>query len=653
MEKQLYFNKAGWIWEESNCPDRFIVFRETFFVSENDSADWTLHISCANNYIVSLNGQVIFWGQYSDYPFYKVGDKLYLNNNLIQGNNTIEIMVWYYGEPFQTSYETDPGVIYEVFRNGSTEVFSSVNSEYAVSEEYAQGRKEVITLAIGFSYCYDFRGKDKKHEYRKAKPAPTQFFPIYERPNKKVEVSEYVKANLIDPEKRIYDLGKECCGHLYIDCRYPSGKEFSVAFGEYLNDKGNVLYRYDGHKFSVGYIGNGKRSRNIGYFRRLGCRYLQILSDLQADIYEIGIYQTDYPVKEYPVHIESLKERKIYDTAVRTLRLCMHEHYEDCPWREQSLYILDSRTQMLCGYYAFREFDFARSNLLLMSKAGLKNGFLPKCFPSADQMPIPVYSLVYVIQMQEYLQYSNDSEFVKERLLLLEQIINSIEKLADSAGLVNRIPYCWNFYEWSDGLTGLTEECTEDTKWNEQMKLYSLEKECDLPLNCFRILALSAMDKIYEKLGLPLSFSQDILKIRKAVFDKFFEKDKVIFRSFANKEHYSRLCNSLAVLAGCAFGYAEEIAEKLVENKGFTDISLAMKPFYYDALISIDTEKYKNIIISDIDKDFLYMLSKGATSFWETMRGYHEYGGAGSLCHGWSAFPVYYYHKLGVVKEKH
>ena len=37
------------------------------------------------------------------------------------------------------------------------------------------------------------------------------------------------------------------------------------------------------------------------------------------------------------------------------------------------------------------------------------------------------------------------------------------------------------------------------------------------------------------------------------------------------------------------------------------------------------------------------MMDAGATSFWETEKGEADFGGAGSLCHGWSALPVYFY----------
>ena len=57
-------------------------------------------------------------------------------------------------------------------------------------------------------------------------------------------------------------------------------------------------------------------------------------------------------------------------------------------------------------------------------------------------------------------------------------------------------------------------------------------------------------------------------------------------------------------------------------------------------------------ILKEIQADYSFMLSSGATSVWETIEGAVAFDNAGSLCHGWSAVPTYVYHKLNVVKEK-
>ena len=75
-------------------------------------------------------------------------------------------------------------------------------------------------------------------------------------------------------------------------------------------------------------------------------------------------------------------------------------------------------------------------------------------------------------------------------------------------------------------------------------------------------------------------------------------------------------------------------------------VTLSMNAFRYDALLKADKEYYKNYILEEIDNKYLKMLREGATTFWETELGASDFDDAGSLCHGWSALPIYYYETL-------
>ena len=72
----------------------------------------------------------------------------------------------------------------------------------------------------------------------------------------------------------------------------------------------------------------------------------------------------------------------------------------------------------------------------------------------------------------------------------------------------------------------------------------------------------------------------------------------------------------------------------------------------FDALLAVNKEKYSDFILQEIDRIYAKMLQEGATSFWETEKGADDFDGAGSLCHGWSAIPIYYYHILGLVRNE-
>ena len=53
--------------------------------------------------------------------------------------------------------------------------------------------------------------------------------------------------------------------------------------------------------------------------------------------------------------------------------------------------------------------------------------------------------------------------------------------------------------------------------------------------------------------------------------------------------------------------------------------------------------------MQDIRRKYGYMLEQGGTTFWETEKGWQDFDGAGSLCHGWSAIPVFY---LSILDDK-
>ncbi|MBD9206300.1 MAG: hypothetical protein EGQ40_00590, partial [Clostridiales bacterium] len=99
-------------------------------------------------------------------------------------------------------------------------------------------------------------------------------------------------------------------------------------------------------------------------FQRIGMRCLEVhlhpLNGGTAQCLYAGVRPLDYPVTERgEFYCSDRLHMQIYRTAVHTLRLCMHEHYEDCPWREQALYAMDSLNQAVCGYYCFGEYAFA------------------------------------------------------------------------------------------------------------------------------------------------------------------------------------------------------------------------------------------------------------------------------------------------------
>lgn len=247
----------------------------------------------------------------------------------------------------------------------------------------------------------------------------------------------------------------------------------------------------------------------------------------------------------------------------------MHEHYEDCPWREQALYTMDSRNQMLCGYYAFEDGtkEYARRNLILIAKGLRKDGLLILCFPTGIDIPIPFFSLVYLIQVYEYIFYTKDESILREVGEVVKTIFRTFMERVEENGLIPTFPYpYWNFYEWAEDSNN--EWQITRTKADKEVKSY------DLILNCMYVYAAGYYEKLFNE-------KVNVEKTKKAIKETFYNGKTYNLSDIA--ERTSQLGNSLAILIGLG---NEELAEMIINDKGMITATLSMRAFVYDALLT-------------------------------------------------------------------
>lgn len=628
--------KGKWIWiNKEDCSDEYGDFFETL---NYKSGKVTLKISCDTKYAIFIGGKLAVFGQYADYPWYKVYDEADITDFLVVGENRIKITVWYFGDDFLTYYKNKPCLFYEIYSDGELVACSSENTLCSDASGYVSHRNKKITFQMSYSFRYDTgANENEKRRAVMAEYKPDKLFP---RPIDMLTMSEVTYAKQVGDN--VYDLGRETVGFLNITFKAKKGTVLTVSYGEHIADNGHVRrlikdtplitdkeFVIGYRDFSVELVASGETTTYLNPFLRLGCRYLEVTSEGDFTIENIGINEVLYPVKEIPFDAGSELRNKIYQTSVRTLRINMHEHYEDTPWREQSLYNMDSRNQMLSGYYAFKEYKFVRSNLKLMAEDRRKDNLLSSCFPSSINLVLPSFNLHFFTQMREYADYSGDISLFCEYYDRCNSLMKAFTDRIKN-GLVPNFyggPWYFNFYEWSDENSG---------------NLSGTDKEeYHVILNCLLSIALENLKVLCEKAGKEFKFSGIREKLNERINEVYYD-DKTGYY------HRSELGNAFAVLCGATDkDKAVKICDKITEgNSGLIPVTLSMKAFVYDALIKTDKEKYRDYILKDIDENYSYMLSKGATSFWETIKGESDFGGAGSLSHGWSAIPVYYYNVL-------
>ena len=639
------FNQAKWIWADTSVQeDEYVTFYDEFIYSSGSAK---VDISVSGDYVLYINGELVSFGQYPDYETQKIYDSLDIMPWLKNGQNEIKIVAWYIGADFSTSVKMPRGLLFEIYTENEVLSYSKKGLPCSLNQDYVSYREKIITTQLGYSYLYDTRYMDEPTE-RLSAVEVDGFESLALRQNKKTIFGEYIVAKQVDEKQRIYDLGKECCGFLRVKFRAPNGEKLRVTFGEHLLD-GTVRDKIGNRDFSVELIGNGKTVEFMGTFRRLGCRYLQVYCEGDIQIEEIGIQEVEYPFTVKPYQIDNELRRKIYETSVRTLQLCAHEHYEDCPWREQAMYIQDSRNQMLCGYYAFDNVEFARSSILLMLSGQREDGLFELCFPAKVEFTIPSFSLSFPAIVLEYTQATRNTEIAETAFGTIERMLAFFLTRLQENGLFKTVSdkTLWHFYEWAGDLDGNFFSEDESEK---------VRNGYDVLINAFLSWACSKTVEICNVLGRfdSAKYYQEIVSsINQAINRVFFDDKNKIYKTYEEGNSYSQLANALCILCGaCPKEDLQTVAEKIAYGyDGWVENTLSMNIFRFDALLFADRKKYSAFVLQEIDKIYGRMLDCGATSFWETEKGASDFDGAGSLCHGWSAIPIYYYHVLKIVKN--
>ena len=628
---------SKWIWiDENKGCDTYGEFFATFECKEKSAK---IRISVDSNYTLFLNGHFVSSGQYQDFPYFKVYDELDISEYCIEGENKLAIIVWYYGATNSSYYPGNAALRFEVYNDSRILAYSDTQTQSRQSKAYKSGLMKEITTQLGLSFLYNSDLEDDwkngvLHNFSNS-CIVNQELSLYKRPVKKLEIEKRRNSTPVKSFENYYlfDLGVEEVGYLTIKVSSQFRQTLTICYGEHIVD-GKVRRKIGSRDFSVELIAKKGVTEYTNYFRRLGLRYLEIHTEHPIEIEYASVLPCPYPLNKIEKNFTDPLVQQIYDTSVRTLELCMHEHYEDCPWREQALYVMDSRNQMLCGYYAFKEFEFPRSNLYIMSKDDRSDGLLSICVPTNTDLTIPSFSLHFFTAVYEYSIYSKDLTLAKEILPKLKSIISVfINRIKDGLAISFSGKTHWNFYEWTDGLCGNLHQ--DDSPGAEAA------------LNCLISIALQNLEKICQLTKDSGGYTAIAAELNKNIHKIFFDKERGLIANKPQSKEFSELVNALAILCGAVSETeAENICELLVNDNDLTKVSLSMKCFKYDALIKVDKEKYGAFILNDIKNTYKAMLDAGATSFWETEIGESDFANAGSLCHGWSAIPVYYFNLL-------
>ena len=436
----------------------------------------------------------------------------------------------------------------------------------------------------------------------------------------------------------ILDFGGECAGRLEIELDAPAGTVVDLSIGEHLDD-GRVRSRIGNRNFTDRCFCHAGRNCFAVPFRRSGGRFLQLNFTRYEEplmLHYAGIRPQELPLPEAARFDDGDPlQARLRKCALNTMKLCMYEHYEDCPWREQALYAYDSRNQALFGYYAWGNYEFAATSIELLGRGIRPDGLLELCAPARVPVTIPIFSWIWFVEVEEHWLYSGDDRLFRQfESQMAEMLERALARRDEAAGLC--LPpegrAVWNFYEWVSQLDG-----------HGHHPLSAL-------YNLYLVLALRSYEAMSARAGKAVPNRSDALL---AAVGRAFRRPDGFFATYrdgAELTGFHEHTNALALRLGILPPEQYDRFIHLAEEPLCIPVSTSALPFAVDALHQAGPEG-RRIAAERLTAAFTPMLFSGADTLWEVATGAAGFNGAGSLCHAWSSVPVYWQgaRQLGVV----
>lgn len=337
---------------------------------------------------------------------------------------------------------------------------------------------------------------------------------------------------------------------------------------------------------------------------------------------------TAYPFKlraSFECSDPSLHE--IWKICWRTLRLCAHETYEDCPTYEQLQYAGDTYVQALVTYVTAGDADLVRQALRHFSWSRNYEGITASRYPSRAPQIIPFWSLYWILMVHDYYWFTGDLDEVAQHLDGIASVLNWFGNLIGESGLIEKVPY-WCVADWSPEW--------QDRVWGRGVPPGVKEGPSAL-INCMFAYCLdtaTALNLLLSR-GQPMTgYPAQAARIRERI-DKYFWSDKEgLYFDRPGGPEVSQLTNAWAILCGATRTHQQRaILRRLTDDPVLCRAGLFGLFSVFRALAKAGA--YERVY--DLFTPWRQMLNLGLTTCAEVL----DLERTRSDCHAWSCAPLY------------
>ncbi|WP_308636466.1 alpha-L-rhamnosidase-related protein [Paenibacillus silvisoli] len=338
----------------------------------------------------------------------------------------------------------------------------------------------------------------------------------------------------------------------------------------------------------------------------------------------IGYRETGYPLEvESEFDCSDPDFKTMWTMGIRTLQLCMHETYEDCPYYEQLQYTKDTRLMMRYQYGISTDDRLAKRAMFDFHSSQLPSGMLQCRTPSMFTHIIPAFSFDWIYMLQEHFAYFGDLQLIRRYRPTVIALLDWFERARTAEGLVGGMPpRYWTHFDWVNEWPGGSPPLPKD----RPMTLHSLMYAA----------ALNAAAELMQQSGwteLAAEYRDKAADVNAAVIRTCWSEKRQLFEDAPGSGSFSQHPQVWAVLSGLTEGdAARQLLQRSLHDESLPVISL---PMTYQLLQALNAAGLYDELGPAYWERWRKFIGLELTTFPE-----EDIVGPRSDCHGWSALPL-------------
>ena len=319
---------------------------------------------------------------------------------------------------------------------------------------------------------------------------------------------------------------------------------------------------------------------------------------------------------------------KVRPLCERSIQMCMHEMFFDCPYYEQQMYPGDGRLHQLVAGLFDPEDRIVRHAMNLYDADRREDGLIPMNCPTRGTQVALGFSTCQLFMFRDYMMNHTNKAWLKARVPGMNHTLMGLSRFENADGLLAGTPG-WNFVDWArtwkePGVASGVPPDGDSKRPNAEINLqylYALRGAADV---------MAAVDEPLMAVHWRAKADRLSAKIK----ELFWVPERSLFASRLRKDSFSEHAQSLALLCDVVTG---------------DDAGRCFKALATEKDLHRGTIYYTHYLFETFFKFHRSDLFFAKLGFWQDCLDLHLSTileepkiDSRSDCHGWGAHPLWH-----------